>query len=114
MSVLETYEKHDPGQPVARVIGGACIMAVVLFAALGPLMVPGDPFAQSLMKALAGPEAAAPLGYDHLGRSVYHRLAQALRLSPLIALASVATAGTAGLLLWGRWRRRGAGGSTAS
>lgn len=99
MSVLETYEKHDPGQPVARVIGGACIMAVVLFAALGPLMVPGDPFAQSLMKALAGPEAAAPLGYDHLGRSVYHRLAQALRLSPLIALASVATAGTAGLLL---------------
>jgi len=99
MSVLETFDERRPRLPMARVMGGAFIMFVVLFAVMGPLVVPGDPFAQSLMKALAGPDAAAPLGYDHLGRSVFHRLAQALRLSPLIALAAVATAGAAGLLL---------------
>lgn len=80
-------------------VGGALVLAVVAFALLGPLFVPGDPFAQSLTKALAGPDAAAPLGYDHLGRSVFHRLAYALQLSPLIALAAVATAGAAGLAL---------------
>lgn len=86
---------RNPG----RIIATAILALVAGFALLGPHLVPGDPFAQSLMKALAGPEAGAPLGYDHLGRSLYHRLAHALRLSPLIALAAVATAGTAGLVL---------------
>lgn len=79
---------------------GAALVALVLALALaGPVIVPGDPAAQSLMKALGGPEAAAPLGYDHLGRSIFHRLAFALRLSPAIAIAAVLTAGVAGLAL---------------
>jgi peptide/nickel transport system permease protein len=79
---------------------GAILVATVLgFGVLGPLVVPGDPFAQSLTRALGGPDAAAPFGYDHLGRSLWHRLAHALRLSPAIAAAAVATAGGAGLLL---------------
>ncbi|WP_199252710.1 ABC transporter permease [Chachezhania sediminis] len=82
-----------------RMTGAALVVAVLAFALLGPLIVPGDPFAQSLMKALAGPDAAGPLGYDHLGRSIFHRLAYALRLSPAIALAAVVTAGAAGLML---------------
>jgi peptide/nickel transport system permease protein len=97
MTTLSTTlpRSRNPG----RIIAVAILALVAGFALLGPLLVPGDPFAQSLMKALAGPEAGAPLGYDHLGRSLYHRLAHALRLSPLIALAAVATAGTAGLVL---------------
>lgn len=97
----------------ARLIGVVLIVSVVALSLLGPLLVPGDPFAQSLMKALAGPETGAPLGYDHLGRSVFHRLADALRLSPLIALAAVMTAGAAGLVLGtlaaasGGWIERG-------
>lgn len=83
----------------ARLIGVVLIASVAVLSLLGPLIVPGDPFAQSLMKALAGPEKGAPLGYDHLGRSVFHRLADALRLSPVIALAAVLTAGAAGLVL---------------
>lgn len=79
--------------------GAGLVLAVLGFALLAPLLVPGDPFAQSLAKALGPPEPAAPLGYDHLGRSIYHRLAAALQLSPLIAAAAVATAGAAGLLL---------------
>ena len=82
-----------------RLVGLLLVALVAGFALAGPLLVPGDPLAQSLIKALAGPEAAAPLGYDHLGRSIFHRLARALRLSPAIALAAVATAGLAGLAL---------------
>ena len=90
-----------PGRSWAwtRSLGAALTLLAAGFALLGPVLVPGDPFEQSLLKALAGPEAGAPLGYDHLGRSIYHRLAHALRLSPLIALGAVATAGAFGLAL---------------
>ncbi|MDO6588248.1 hypothetical protein Q4543_22385 [Salipiger sp. 1_MG-2023] len=68
-------------------------MLVAALSLLGPLILPGDPVAQSLMKALTGPEAAAPLGYDHPGRSVFCRLADALRLLSVIALTAVMTVG---------------------
>ena len=85
--------------PLGRSIGALILAVIALFAALGPLLVLGDPFAQSLMKSLAAPEMGAPFGYDHLGRSLWHRLAHALRLSPVIALAAVVTAAVAGLIL---------------
>lgn len=99
--------------PLGRIIGAILLVMIAVFAAFGPLLVPGDPFAQSLMKSLAAPDAGGPFGYDHLGRSLWHRLAHALRLSPLIALAAVATAGAAGLILgtlaaaFGGWAERG-------
>lgn len=99
MSVMETADAHQTSWPPARMIGAALVLIVSLCAVFGSVIIPGDPLAQSLMKALAGPEPSAPLGYDHLGRSVFHRLVDALRLSPLIALAAVATAGGAGLAL---------------
>ena len=92
-----TVDTVTPARPWARGIGAVLIAGALAFAILGPVIVPGDPYAQSLLKALSGPEAGAPLGYDHLGRSIYHRLAHALRLSPLIALAAVLTAGALGL-----------------
>lgn len=82
-----------------RWIGAALVAAVLVFALIGPLLVPGDPYAQSLLNALSGPGPDAPLGYDHLGRSIFHRLAYALCLSPAIAIAAVLTAGLAGLVL---------------
>lgn len=99
MSDLPLTSTRDAAAPVTRGLGTACLVSVMALALLGPAIVPGDPFAQSLTKALAGPEPLAPLGYDHLGRSIFHRLAHALQLSPLIALAAVATAGAAGLVL---------------
>jgi len=93
------YRTVSSGWPLSRQLGAVILLLGLAFALFGPLVVPGDPFAQSLIKALEGPGAGAPLGYDHLGRSIYHRLAHALRLSPAIALAAVATAGAAGLVL---------------
>lgn len=94
-----TAVPDTPSRAPLRIAGAVLVALTLGFAVLGPVAVPGDPFAQSLMQALAQPEAGAPLGYDHLGRSIFHRLAHALRLSPAIALAAVATAGSAGLLL---------------
>ncbi|SEA94636.1 ABC transporter permease subunit [Rubrimonas cliftonensis] len=88
-------------------VGAALVLVTLGFGVLAPLVVAGDPFTQSLTKALGGPDAAAPFGYDHLGRSLFHRLAHALRLSPAIAAAAVATAGAAGLLLGGLAAARG-------
>lgn len=99
MNVLDMPAPRATPVSMTRKIGGALVLIVAAFAIFGPAIIPGDPFAQSLIKALAGPEPSAPLGYDHLGRSVFHRLGHALRLSPLIALAAVATAGAAGLVL---------------
>ncbi|WFE76918.1 ABC transporter permease [Roseinatronobacter sp. S2] len=97
---MTTLANNPPlNMPLGRAIGAVVLALVAGFALLGPVLVPGDPFAQSLMKSLAGPDAGAPFGYDHLGRSLWHRLAHALRLSPAIALAAVATAGAAGLVL---------------
>ncbi|WP_417267717.1 ABC transporter permease [Celeribacter baekdonensis] len=99
MSVVDLSAPRRAALPLSRSIGASLVLGVALLAFLGPWVVPGDPLAQSLIKALSGPDASAPLGYDHLGRSVFHRLAHALRLSPLIALAAVATAGALGLVL---------------
>lgn len=81
----------------------ACVAA---FALLVPVLRPGDPNAQSLLSALGGPDAAAPLGYDHLGRSMMLRLAHALRLSLTIA-AAVAGVALGVLAAWrGVWVNR--------
>jgi peptide/nickel transport system permease protein len=102
-----------PAWSLARTIGALLLVVIALFAAFGTVLVPGDPFTQSFVKSLAAPDAGAPFGYDHLGRSLWHRLAHALQLSPLIALAAVATAGAAGLILGtmaaglGGWAERG-------
>jgi peptide/nickel transport system permease protein len=93
---VTTRSQHFPA--VASIAGILLIGAVAAFAILGPWIVAGDPYSQSLMKVLSGPEAGAPLGYDHLGRSIFHRLAHALRLSPAIALAAVGTAATLGMI----------------
>ncbi|GGO80753.1 ABC transporter permease [Marinobacterium nitratireducens] len=75
------------------------VLTVVLFAWLAPWLAPGDPFGQALLKALGPPDAAAPFGYDHLGRSMIQRLGAALRLSLLIAFFAVAAAAIFGVTL---------------
>ncbi len=84
------------------------LAALVLFAALGPL-VWGDPAAQDLTRFLEPPSPAEPLGRDHLGRSVAGRLASATRLSLLLAVVCVATAAVAGTLagVLAAWRGGG-------
>lgn len=80
-------------------IGWALLALLLGFALFAPLADPLGPFKQSLLKALSGADAAAPFGYDHLGRSLFSRLAHALRLSLLLAFAATATAAALGIAL---------------
>ncbi|ULB11718.1 hypothetical protein ORIO_17820 [Cereibacter azotoformans] len=80
-------------------IGWGLLVLVLAFAALAPLADAVGPLRQNLMRVLAGPDALAPFGYDHLGRSMMARLAHGLRLSLMIALATAATAAAVGIAL---------------
>ncbi|MDO6671644.1 ABC transporter permease [Cobetia amphilecti] len=105
-----TVRRRRLDWPLRRVIGAAMVASLVLLALLGNLVIPGDPLEQHLYRALQGADAvgvsgtgevitSAPLGYDHLGRSLYHRLVAALGLSLSIAAGAVILAAFSGISL---------------
>lgn len=75
----------------SRSVGAALLVLVAAFALFGPTLSGSDPVAQDLENFLAAPDAANPLGTDHLGRSMLARLAHAAQLSLWLALLSVAS-----------------------
>lgn len=78
--------------------GAAMLMAVALFALLGPLREV-DPLRQDLSRALLAPGNGTPLGTDHLGRDLLARLAAGARLSFGFALLAALAAAIPGTLL---------------
>lgn len=90
---------HATAQPVRRRAPWALMLlaAVTVFALLAPLIDTIGPYKQVLSNALSGPDIVAPFGYDHLGRSLFARLAHAVRLSLAIAFAAAATAAVIGI-----------------
>lgn len=82
---------------------------VLLFALFGPSLCPKTPFQQNLAMTLQPPTNDCRLGSDHLGRSVYSRLAGGARYSLIIASLVVCISCTTGSLLgiaagyWGKW-----------
>ncbi|MET0322033.1 MAG: ABC transporter permease [Duganella sp.] len=92
--------------PAARIAGAALLVAVAMFALLGPVLIGIDPARQTLSRFLEAPSWAQPLGLDHLGRSMLARLADASRLSLSMALLSVVSAAVPGtaLGLLAAWR----------
>jgi peptide/nickel transport system permease protein len=85
---------------------GALIVGTTLLAALfGPLLVPGDPFAQDLGQRLIPPfwmegsQAGHPFGTDQLGRDYLARLIYGARISLGIGIATVITSGLIGISL---------------
>lgn len=80
-------------------VGALLLLLLAVFAYILPLLWPQDPLRQQLMKALQWPGLEAPLGYDHLGRSLFARLTAAIRLSLGLALVSVLSALIPGVFL---------------
>ena len=80
-------------------VGAGLLLLLVLFAFVPPLLWPQDPVRQTLRLALQWPDADAPFGYDHLGRSLFARLTAAMRLSLGLAGISVLSAMIPGVLL---------------
>lgn len=79
--------------------GLALILLMVCVAVLGPWLAGPDPAAQDLLRTVAAPSPAHPLGTDGLGRDVLSRLLHAAPRSLGIAVLCVAAATGLGVLL---------------
>lgn len=100
MADLPGIESAQPGQTRWKLPPASILLALTAaFALLAPLVDTIGPYKQTLSKVLSGPEPVAPFGYDHLGRSMFARMAQAIRLSLAIAIAATATAALIGIAL---------------
>jgi len=75
------------------------IVAFALGAALAPLLAPADPLAQSLGSRLEPSSGAHWLGNDQLGRDILSRLLYGARISLVIGLVVVVSAGAFGTLV---------------
>ncbi|MFN2322361.1 MAG: ABC transporter permease [Trueperaceae bacterium] len=80
-------------------LGGAIVALLVAIALVGPLMVPGDPYAMSVRSRLQPPSAEHLLGTDEFGRDVLTRLVHGSRLTLQIGVVSVGIALVVGGLL---------------
>ncbi|MBS7807219.1 ABC transporter permease subunit [Variovorax sp. PCZ-1] len=89
-----------------KIISISVLLSALLIWAVASIFTAQDPHAQNLSATLQTPSAAHWLGTDHLGRDVLSRLAEAVRISLGLALASallaVCLGGALGLLA--AWR----------
>jgi len=90
----------------AGLVIGAVIVGITVLAALfGPMLVPGDPFAQDLSRRLVPPfwmegnRAPHWLGTDQIGRDYLARLVYGARISLGIGIATVIASGLIGIVL---------------
>jgi peptide/nickel transport system permease protein len=65
------------------------VVLLMLLAVFAPLLVPFDPLASNVPKALLGPNASHWFGTDQLGRDIFSRVLVATRLDLLIAASAV-------------------------
>ena len=87
------------GRSPAFWLGGLIVAALLLVAALGPALVPGDPYAMSVRERLQPPSQNRVLGTDEFGRDVLARLVHGSRLTLQIGVVSVGIALLVGGLL---------------
>lgn len=94
--------------PWAR-FGLALVAALVVVAALAPLLAPADPYRGALADSLRPPSATHLLGTDAQGRDLLSRTLYGARISLVVGLASQSIALALGVLLglvagyYGRW-----------
>jgi peptide/nickel transport system permease protein len=83
----------------------ALLVAVILLAVVGPLLVPYDPLAPDPRNALHPPQAAHLFGTDQFGRDILSRVVTATRLDLGIAFTAVLASLLAGTALgaWAGW-----------
>lgn len=84
--------------PLAMV-GLAIVLALLLVAALAPLIATADPLAQNLDKRLLPPSWTNFFGTDSLGRDIFSRIVYGTRVTLVIVILVVVSVGPIGLLI---------------
>lgn len=96
---------HDLYADKIALFGAVFLILLVLFAVFAPLIAPYDPTAQNIMIRLKPPawieggSWSYLFGTDHLGRDVLSRVLFGARISLVVGVATVALAGTVGVLV---------------
>jgi len=80
-------------------VGLIIVMALLLIAALAPLIAPFDPLAQNLAQRLRPPSATHWFGTDSLGRDIFSRIVHGARITLAIVVLVVISVGPVGLLI---------------
>lgn len=105
MAAPGTSVWHDLWADKAATVGAIFLALLVAVTLLAPLIAPYDPAAQNIIARLKPPawldggSWAHILGTDHLGRDVLSRVMHGARVSILVGLATVALAGSVGVLV---------------
>jgi peptide/nickel transport system permease protein len=86
------------GNPLAMV-GVAIVLALLVAAAIAPLLTEYSPFAQELRERLRPPDATHWMGTDELGRDIYSRVLHGARLTLYIVALVAVIAAPVGLLI---------------
>lgn len=73
------------GKPLGA-FGGALLAFMVVMAAVGPYIVPADPFNTSMAERLLSPSLTHPLGTDELGRDQLARIVYGARISMMVGI----------------------------
>jgi peptide/nickel transport system permease protein len=110
MPHILTEHSHEPAASApraSRIAGVVLLSALLLMAALGPVVSGHDAISQQLDQVRQAPSATHWLGTDHLGRDQFTRVAMALRVSLVGGLLTVLVAAAlgAGLGLLAAWRQ---------
>ena len=80
-------------------VGAAIVLAAILAALAGPVVMPFNPSDQELALRLEGPSARHWFGLDELGRDILARVLVGARISLLVGLVVVGVSSTIGTLL---------------
>jgi peptide/nickel transport system permease protein len=81
------------------VIGGCIVLALVVIAALAPVLAPGNPDRPDVRNILRAPSRAHLFGTDELGRDVLSRIVYGARVSLAVGFVSVGIATAIGIVL---------------
>jgi peptide/nickel transport system permease protein len=99
MSAVISLDIPGTQKPMGLSVGLALLGGLALLCVFGPWLPLADPVAQDLLKTLAAPSLAHPLGTDHLGRDILSRVVHGAPRSLGIAVICVAIATSVGLAL---------------
>jgi peptide/nickel transport system permease protein len=83
----------------AAMAGLIIVVALLVVAALAPLIAPYDPLAQALANRLKPPSSFNWFGTDSLGRDIFSRIVYGTRVTLVIVMLVVITVGPIGLLI---------------
>ena len=101
--------RFGPGRDIIRrfakqplgMFGLAVFSLLLLVAAIGPSIVPNDPYELGRAGRLKPPSTTSLAGTDHLGRDMFSRVMYGVRPSMVVALGAVIVSVTIGMVIGG-------------